>query len=91
MRLLQPRVLHTHHGSVDNLRHYPDWNLVKQQMKMRNEKKRMWAVGHVPSGFWDQGDTTLVLYPFEYDAKLACANDSFIPVPVLVTLRKADE
>jgi len=48
--------------------------------------KRMWAVRHKPSGSWDRGDTTLTLYPFDYDARLAAGDPEYWePVEVLVT------
>lgn len=52
--------------------------------------KVMWAIQHVPSGSWDNGDSNLTLYPFEYEAKIACVNDSFTPIRVKVTEDKQD-
>lgn len=48
--------------------------------------KVMWAVLHVPSGSWHQGDSKLELYPFDYVARYACPSDSFRPVKVVVSL-----
>jgi hypothetical protein len=52
--------------------------------EIRQEPKTMWAILHVPSGSWDNGDAKLMLYPFQYEARLACPNESFVPVKVIV-------
>lgn len=44
----------------------------------------MWAIKHVPSGSWHSGDANLLLYWAEHEAKLACANEAFEPVAVIV-------
>lgn len=54
---------------------------------MRNEKI-MWAIQHIPSGFWDQGDSNLTLYWAEYEAKLHCVNEAFKPIRVRVIVDK---
>jgi hypothetical protein len=45
----------------------------------------MWAIQHIPSGSWDRGDSNLIFYWVEYEAKLACANEAFKPIKVRVT------
>jgi hypothetical protein len=47
--------------------------------------KQMWAIQHVSSGAWDQGDAKLTLYPFDYEANYDCQNNAFRPVKVWVT------
>lgn len=48
--------------------------------------REMWAIQHVPSGSWEQGDSQLTLYPFVHQARLACVNKAFRPVKVVVQL-----
>lgn len=44
--------------------------------------KIMWAIKHLPSGSWDNGDTELTLYPSAHEARLACVHPCFVPVRV---------
>ncbi len=53
--------------------------------------KIMWAIEHVPSGSWDRGDTNMVLYPFDYEARVACANSAFRPIRVEVKVAPKEE
>jgi len=50
------------------------------------KSRKMWAIQHVASGSWEQGDTSLKLYPFEHEARLACVNDAFRPIAVTVSV-----
>lgn len=49
----------------------------------------MWAIQHVSSGSWDNGQANLKLYYFEHECRLACRqacadSSAFQPIKVFV-------
>lgn len=57
------------------------------------QQKTMWAILHVPSQFWDSGDSNLLLYWDEHEARLAASQRGgglrvWKPLKVTVTVQE---